>query len=438
MADLILEKLFEMDRWEAAIENAVEKGMDKAQLRNACYPEFRRQMFRAITERQYEIAPPVQRDLPKDDGGIRTVYVNTTVDRLFLSMVNDILMELCGPCMIHPSCKSYQKGIGCGQVVREASLWLRDQRATGNGEEICGFKADISKYFDSVERKYIEQVFERIERITGPSKVIDIIRNYYRSDLCISKDGKVLRQYQGLKQGSAVASFLADALLYELDRMMTEQSHSRYARYSDDILLVSDHCEKLSQQLDGQLSEYSLHIKQSKFQYIDNRRWITFLGFALKGDGTQISLSASRVRKFQDMITGCTIRSLRASGKSQEKAARLVRSVQRELYYGNGRYSWATSVLPVVNCGKDLRTMDIYIKDCIRAASTGKTRIGGLGTDVYGKEGFLIRGTGRNVRANRQKTDQRIEGYYSLSCMRNAYLSSRQAYDALIRSWRMT
>ena len=43
---------------------------------------------------------------------------------------------------IHPQCKSYQKGIGCGKVVQELSHHIAKYDK--------GFKADLSKYFDSV------------------------------------------------------------------------------------------------------------------------------------------------------------------------------------------------------------------------------------------------------------------------------------------------
>lgn len=57
----------------------------------------------AILEDNYEIAPPHQALIPKDNGEFRTVYVNENIDRIFLSIVNDLLFELC-PGMIHQSC----------------------------------------------------------------------------------------------------------------------------------------------------------------------------------------------------------------------------------------------------------------------------------------------------------------------------------------------
>lgn len=132
MKDILLEKVFEAERWEAAINKGFFKGIDKGELRQLCGPETRVRLAMAILEDNYEIAPPHQALIPKDNGEFRTVYVNENIDRIFLSIVNDLLFELC-PGMIHQSCKSYQKGIGCGKVVQEISHKLKP-----NEEFLCG------------------------------------------------------------------------------------------------------------------------------------------------------------------------------------------------------------------------------------------------------------------------------------------------------------
>jgi hypothetical protein len=72
--------------------------------------------------------------------------------------------------------------------------------------------------------------------------------------------------------------------------------------------------------------------------------------------------------------------------------------------------------------------------DCLLAVYTGKTKVGGLGYDKQGKTGCIVRGRGRNVTANRQKTGDTIDGYISLGCMQDALRTARSAYDTLVRS----
>ena len=50
------------------------------------------------------------------------------------------------------------------------------------------------------------------------------------------------------------------------------------------------------------------------------------------------------------------------------------------------------------------------------------------------KDDFTImRGVGKNVTANRNKTSTEIDGYYSIRCMQNAILTRRAVYDTLVR-----
>ena len=94
----------------------------------------------------------------------------------------------------------------------------------------------------------------------------------------------------------------------------------------------------------------------------------------------------------------------------------------------------ATSVLPIINVQKDIDELNEFVLDAIRACATGKKKIGGLG-NVNDKEDYtILRGVGKNVAANRKKTEKEIEGYLSIRCMQNAILTNRAVYETLIRS----
>ena len=45
----------------------------------------------------------------------------------------------------------------------------------------------------------------------------------------------------------------------------------------------------------------------------------------------------------------------------------------------------------------------------------------------------ILRGKGKNVKANRNKTDENIEGYYTLKCMQNSMLICRPVYETIVR-----
>ena len=417
--DVLLQKFFEMERWEQALETGVDKHIDKGDLRKLCSPETRIAMYNAIMTDNYEIAPPHQAQIPKDNGDMRIVYVNENVDRIFLSIVNNLFFEMF-PEFVHSSCKSYQTGIGCGKVVQEVSRNMVN--ATGTQ---VGFKADLTKYFDSVPVRYIDETFDRMERKVGKSKIIDIVRKYYHTDLCFDFNGNVIEHYQSLKQGCSVASFLADAILYNIDKVMS-MIPGYYVRYSDDLLYIGNEWGAAFQTLKSMLSDMELTLNPKKVEPVYKDKWIKFLGFNIKGN--QITLSKSRVKSFQKEIEARTIKHRKVS------MTRAVNQVQNYLYKGDGTYSWATSVLPIINVQKDIDTLNEFVMDCIRACATGKKKIGGLGCVNDKADHTILRGVGKNVTANRAKTENTIQNYYSIRCMQNALLTRRAVYETLVRS----
>lgn len=158
MTDIILEKFFEMPRWEYAIDKGVGKDISRRDLCQLAKPEIRAQMYQAIKDGKYEIAPPHTAQIPKDNGEFGTVYVNEPMDRILLSIANDLLFELT-PEMIHSRCKSYQKGTGCGKIVQEVSKKICDAKG-----EIIGWKSDLSKYLHSVPSARSEAKYRRYFR----------------------------------------------------------------------------------------------------------------------------------------------------------------------------------------------------------------------------------------------------------------------------------
>ena len=419
MNDILLKKFFEKERWESALEIGVDKHIDKGELRKLTSPEVRLALYNAIVSNNYEIAPPHQVQIPKDNGDMRIVYVNENVDRIFLSIANNLFFEMFSE-FVHKSCKSYQSGIGCGKIVQEVSREMVKVKSND-----VGFKADLTKYFDTVPIRYIDKIFDRMEVKVGKSKIIDVVRKYYHADLCFDYNGELIEHYQSLKQGCAVASFLADAVLYHIDKAISDMD-VYYVRYSDDLLAVGHDWPKAYVMLKHMLSNMELTLNPKKVEQVYKDKWVKFLGFNIKGD--QITLSKQRVKSFQKEIESRTVKQRKIS------MVKAINQVNSYLYKGDGQYSWATSVLPIINVDKDIDVLNEFVMDAIRACATGKKKIGGLGS-VNDKEDYtILRGTGKNVSANRNKTDKEIEGYLSIKCMQNALLTRRAVYETLVRS----
>lgn len=420
MADKILQMFFDIDRWTKAIEKGVGKDIRKDQLILLTDENTRLNMASAMLNGKYEIAPPHTAQIPKENGEFRTVYVNEPVDRIVLSIANDLLFDLM-PESVHPACRSYQKGIGCGKIVTEVSHKIIG--ATNNGK--LGWKSDLSKYFDSVPLQYVDGMFDMVEAKHGHSALIEVLRKYYHCNLYFDENNNLQSKYQSLKQGCSVASWLADVLLYDLDEELSRMD-GYYVRYSDDMLYIGDDHEKAMGILEQRLEEMSMKLNPKKVEYLTADRWFKFLGFSIKG--AMISLSSSRIKTFQREIEKRTIRK---PGISLAKAVNLV---NRYLYKGDGEFSWATQILPVCNVRNDLDELNKFVMDCLRAVKTGKCKIGGLGYVKAKADGCIVRGRGRNVRANRINTGHEIAGYLTFGCMQNALLTRKAVYNTLVSS----
>lgn len=414
--DKLLEAVFDPGRWEDAIKTGEEKGISRHILKQLCLPAKREKLKEKLANHQYEIKPPHEAQIPKDNGEFRTVYVNTGLDRVLLAIINDVIFDLCSD-MIHPQCKSYQKGLSCGKTVQQIS-----RRITGMECDIIGTKIDLTKYFDSVPIQYIDSVLDKIEMRAGPSCVLDLLRQYYHMDIVLDLQKKPVMKYSSLRQGCAFAAFLADASLYDIDETISSMN-VEYVRYSDDILIIGDEWQSAYELLQSMLSAMSLTLNPKKVEILHKDKWFKFLGFSLK-DG-MITLSDRRIKTFQHEIEQRTIKNPKRNIKD------IIADVNQYLYHGPEGYCWATSVLPIINSEQDVQTLNGFIMDSVRAAITGKTNIGGLGICKDQQKGIILRAKGKNVKQNKEKIPI-LCNYTTLKCMQNAILASKQAFDLLV------
>lgn len=424
MQNKLLEKMFEMSRWEDLINKAELKGIDKGELRKMCHPDVRAAIYLAIKNETIEFAPSHMAKIPKDTPGeFRTVFVGENVDRCIQSLINDCLFELF-PEMVHPSCKSYQKNLGTGKAVKELSTILANIKT-----EIVGVKSDFHHYFDVVNLDAIMNVFDVIESKLGFEKgtepVMNLLRKTWNNNLVFDLDGNLIEQYCGIRQGNAIGSFLADVILYELDDFMSKK-YRFYCRYSDDCITIHNNPDEVIRDMNSIISKYGVSLNPRKVQVLYKKEWFKFLGYNLKDD--MITLSRSRVKSFQKEIESRTIKQRNITPK------RALNQVNSYLYKGDGTYSWATSVLPIINVDKDIDVLNTFVMDCLRACATKKKKIGGLGSVNDREDYTILRGVGKNVTANRYKTEKEIEGYLSIGCLRKALLTRRAVYETLVRS----
>lgn len=421
----LLRMMFESERWVDLLRKAEDKGLDKKLIKELCAPNKRAQLYKLIADDNYVVFPSHVALIPKDKPGeYREVYINTDRDRIVLTLINDCLCEMFSD-MIHPQCKSYQKGIGTQRVVKDISKQIVNMKSYGI--QHIGYKSDFSKYFDTVKIEVIDGVFNELERRLGFKKntepVINLLRRYYHQDWYFDSNGNLKQKYQALKQGCSVASFLANVCLYDLDEYMSKK-YKIYYRYSDDLVAIDVDTEDVLDDINMFCNPKGVILNPKKVESLYSDQWFKFLGFNIKGD--LITLSKTRVKKFQHEIERLTIKKKKCTAKQAKY------NVVRYLY--EGEHSWASSCLGTINVEHDIIEMNNFIMDCIRACETGRKKIGGLGSCMDRGDYTIVRGKGKNVRANKNKTEKQIVNFLSMNCLSKDLKIHPAVFECAVRT----
>ena len=445
----LLEMMFQYDVWQNAIDKANEKEINLTVLKQLATPQARVQLYQMIINEQLEIAPSRMAQIPKDTPGeMRTVFICEDSDRVILSIINDCLFELF-PDMVHPQCKSYRSNESCGKTVQEVSREMVKLNKITHNKHI-GNRYDFKKYFDQIDLKAILDVFDELERRLGFEKdtepTLNLLRKFYKSNLVFDLNGNLTEMYMGLRQGVATASFLADAILYELDDFMYKK-YKYYWRYSDDLICLAEDTSEITNDINKIICKYGVKLNDKKTKELHSNEYFKFLGFNLCND--KVTLSSRRVKKFTKEIFNRTL------AKPNIHPNQAKENVKQFLYGNGDGYSWATACFSALqNCEKDVETLNNWIMDVLRLCEIrynynqerkrkglkpkkikyGWDDIGGIGVILNKDDYTLIRGKGKKIRTARERTEKEIEHYMSIGCLLNAYKMSRPLYTTLIRS----
>ena len=429
-----IEMFFSKDLWEKAVQHCIDKGIKPVELNIFTTAGFRARLYEDMLAGKYKVAPPHIALIPKEDKNeFRKVYVNTVLDRLVLTIINEVYSNMYGH-LIHPKCVSYRKGIGVKNIVRQISKELVQH----DSNMCCGYKIDISKYFDSVSRETMNNVLKSVS--TG-SCLDQILYDYYNDDVIMDEDGNLVEHYKSLCQGCAPSAFFANLTLREVDDVMDGMCDIYY-RYSDDLLMIGRNSDKALEKLQDILAKKGLKVNPKKVKPIYPGEWFEFLGCKIKGNN--ISLNRKSLDNFVSEMKDRTRYpkdKKHRKGCSEVELKRMIRSINRYLYTGyiknSSVFGWGEYFFSIINCEKDIETMDTWLKDWLRGCATGNTKgwqIGGLGNVNTEKDYVVNRGKGSNIWGNYGKTDKLLErcGYVSMHHLWKAYKTDHDVYESEI------
>ena len=230
------QKSFDISKWavKAAYKkvkaNAGAAGVDEVSLQR--FDEDLKDNLYKIWNRMssgtYFPPPVLAVEIPKKQGGVRTLGVPTVSDRIAQSVVAMYLEPEVEP-IFHPDSYGYRPGRSALDAV--ASCRKRCQKID------WVIDLDIRAFFDSIDH---DLLMRAVAKHTDLAWVLLYIRRWLKAPLQ-KEDGTLVERDRGTPQGSAISPLLANIFLhYVFDKWMAEQyPEICFERYADDVVV---HC----------------------------------------------------------------------------------------------------------------------------------------------------------------------------------------------------
>ncbi|MGK6718092.1 reverse transcriptase domain-containing protein [Serratia marcescens] len=159
-------------------------------------------------------------DIPKPNGGIRTLGIPTVVDRLIQQAIAQVLTPHVESGFSESS-YGFRPNRNAWQAVRQAQQYIHSGKR-------WVVDMDLEKFFDRVDHDIL---MSRLARIIKDGRLLKLIRRYLEAEM-VDEQG-VLKRDKGMPQGGPLSPLLSNILLDELDKELERRGHS-FCRYADD------------------------------------------------------------------------------------------------------------------------------------------------------------------------------------------------------------
>jgi RNA-directed DNA polymerase len=258
--------------YQRVVENKGAAGVD--QLAVSELKDHLKQHWPTIRTRllagEYQPQPVRGVDIPKPQGGVRTLGIPTVVDRLIQQALHQVLQPIFEPTFseasygFRPGRNAHQALGQARQYVAQGKRWVVDM--------------DLEKFFDRVNH---DLLMSKLAMRIDDARVLKLIRRYLAAGMMV--DGLVTPRTEGTPQGGPLSPLLSNILLTDLDRELERRGHA-FCRYADDcnIYVASERAgvgllQSLTEFLDQQLK-----LKVSVSKSAVARPWQRkFLGYSL-------------------------------------------------------------------------------------------------------------------------------------------------------------
>lgn len=246
-------------------------------------------------------------DIPKPNGGVRTLGIPTVVDRLIQQALLQVLQPEFEPDFSEHS-YGFRPGRNAWQAVQQAQSYVREGRR-------WVVDLDLEKFFDRVNHDIL---MSRLARKVKDDRVLKLVRRYLEAGMMA--DGIVSVRTEGTPQGGPLSPLLSNILLTDLDRELERRGH-RFCRYADDCNIYV-RSEVAGQHAMAAITDYlerKLKLRVNRDKSAVARPWARkFLGYSLTWHKqARLKIADSSIKRLKDKVreitTGNASRNLAAT-----------------------------------------------------------------------------------------------------------------------------
>ncbi len=255
------------------------------------------QVKRALLDGTYRPQAVRRVDIPKPQGGVRTLGVPTVVDRLIQQALHQAMQPLFEP-IFSQSSYGFRPGRSAQQAVSKAAEYIR-------GGKRWVVDMDLEKFFDRVNH---DVLMARVARQVQDPKVLRLIRRFLEAGMMAN--GVETPRYEGTPQGGPLSPLLSNILLTDLDRELEERK-LLFCRYADDcnIYVSSQRAgQRIMEGVKGFLANrLRLTVNDSKSAVA--RPWERkFLGFSVANrQVSKIRIAKQSIQRLMDAVRQLSI-----------------------------------------------------------------------------------------------------------------------------------
>jgi RNA-directed DNA polymerase len=231
-------------------------------------------------------------DIPKPNGGVRTLGIPTVLDRLIQQALLQVLQPEFEPGFSEHS-HGFRPGRNAWQAVQRAQGYIREGRR-------WVVDLDLEKFFDRVNHDIL---MARIARKVKDERVLKLIRRYLEAGMM--SEGVVSARTEGTPQGGPLSPLLSNILLTDLDRELERRGH-RFCRYADDCNIYVG-SEAAGQRAMASVTGYlegKLKLRVNREKSAVARPWKRkFLGYSFTWHKqARLKIAATSVKRLKDKV----------------------------------------------------------------------------------------------------------------------------------------